>query len=217
MVAGHHRRRRGRDRAGWRQAVLSGAALPPAVRAGAVATEQRETEEARRLRWTTGLVVAAVVVSPIVSLPVATPEWSTLLRPAAKEPMETFGWPELAAQVDAALAVHPGAVAVYAGNYGEAGALERFGRRAGRSVPVVAGQNAYGEWGPPTGTPTEVIAVGQFDTEFLEQSWTRVERIGSIELPAHVKNDESDDAAIFRCTGPKGTWAELWSQLSYLS
>ena len=106
---------------------------------------------------------------------------------------------------------------MYAGNYGEAGALERFGKRAGRSVPVIAGQNAYGEWGPPAGTPTNVIAIGQFDRNFLELSWSRVEQVGSIDLPAHLENDESEDAAIYWCTGPRGTWAQLWTQLSYLS
>ena len=108
-------------------------------------------------------------------------------------------------------------MAVYAGNYGEAGALERFGRRAGRSVPVVAGQNAYGEWGPPSGTPTDVIAVGQFDQAFLEKSWSEVQRIGPIKLPGDLENDESEDAAIFWCRQPKGPWADLWPVLSYLS
>jgi len=191
--------------------------LLPLFALGAVATERREAERGSQMRWTTGLVVAAVVVSPVVSLPVLGPRFSTWLRPAAREPMETYGWPRLAAQVDAVIARNPGVVAVYAGNYGEAGALDRFGRRAGRTVPVVAGQNAYGEWGPPAGTPTEVIAVGQFDRSFLETSWSHVERVGRVEFPDGIENDESENAAIFRCSGPKGTWAELWSNLSYLS
>lgn len=191
--------------------------LLPLFALGSVATERTEAERGTGSPWTARLVVIAVVVSPIVSLPVATPTFSTLLRPAAKEPMETYGWPALAAQVDAVLADHAGSVAVYAGNYGEAGALERFGRRAGRSVPVVAGQNAYGDWGPPSGTPTEVIAVGQFDVSFLEQSWSSVVQIAPIELPDGVENDESESAAIFWCREPRGTWAALWPTLSYLS
>jgi hypothetical protein len=191
--------------------------LLPLFALGAVATERTEAASETRSPWTTRLVVIAMVASPIVSLPVVTPAFSTLLRPAAKEPMETYGWPALAAQVDTVLAGHPGALAVYAGNYGEAGALERFGQRAGRSVPVISGQNAYGEWGPPAGTPTEVIAVGQFDVDFLEQAWSHVEQIGRIALPNGLKNDESESAAIFWCREPNGTWADLWPTLSYLS
>lgn len=191
--------------------------LLPLFALGAVATERLEADRGAPLRWTTGLVAVAVVVSPIVSLPVATPEFSTLLRPAAKEPMETYGWPQLVEQVDAVLAEHPSAGAVYAGNYGEAGALERFGRRAGRSVPVVSGHNAYGQWGPPPGTPTEIIAVGQFDRAFLERSWSTVERIAPIQLPDGVENDEGEHAGLYWCRDPKGTWTALWPTLSYLS
>ena len=77
--------------------------LLPLFALGAVATERREIARGAPLRWTTGLVVAAVVVSPIVALPVVSPEFSTMLRGASKEPMETYGWPQLAEQVDNAL------------------------------------------------------------------------------------------------------------------
>ena len=85
-------------------------------------------------------------------------------------------------------------------------------------LPVVTGQNAYRDWGPPSGTPTDVIAVGEFDRAFLRESWGDVQRIAAITLPHGLKNEETEnDAAIYRCRRPKGTWSQLWPKLSYLS
>ncbi len=190
--------------------------LLPLFALGAVATEQLEAAGHVGVRWATRLVVLSVVASPVVSLPVVSPEFSTFLRTAAKEPMETYGWPNFAAQVFAIVDANPHAIAVYAGNYGEAGALEQFRHRGQRAVPVVSGHNSYAQWGPPSGTPTEVVAVGQFDRAFLEKAWTQVTFAGRIRFPDGLKNDESDKGAIFVCRGPRGDWADLWPTLSFL-
>ena len=60
---------------------------------------------------------------------------------------ETVGWPRFAATVGDVYGTLPAAgnPVVVTGNYGEAGALERF--RPG--VPVYSGHNAYWDWGPP--------------------------------------------------------------------
>jgi hypothetical protein len=112
----------------------------------------------------------------------------------------------------------PSATAVYASNYGETGALKTFGPSLGLSLPVVTGQNAYRDWGPPAGTPTDVLAVGEFDRDFLVRAWADVKPVAVITLPDGLENEETENhATIFRCRKPKGTWSELWSKLSYLS
>ena len=112
----------------------------------------------------------------------------------------------------------PGAVAVFTSNYGEAGALERYGRAEGLRLPIVTGHNAYGEWGPPPGTPTEVVAAGEFRSVDLLQRWDRVQLIGRFRLPRGIENEETDEGtAFYRCSGPKGSWAEMWSTIRHLS
>ncbi len=191
--------------------------LVPLFAMGAVATEARTPAGTRLGRWTLAAVVVSIIGATVIGLPVATPSLSTALRPVNKEPMETYGWPGFAHQVQSALSKDPGAVAVYTSNYGEAGALARYGPRFGLSIPVVSGQNAYRYWRHPSGTPTNVLAVGQFDRRFLSRSWGRVERVATLTLPRGLEDEETENHAIYRCTQPKGTWDQLWPHLTYLS
>ena len=185
---------------------------------GSVATEREAFGRARWKPMTTVLIMGSAIAVPVLSLPYFPPSFASAVRPISKEPMETYGWPELAAQVSSVAAADHGAVAVYVSNYGEAGALTTYGHTVGLSLPVVAGQNAYRDWGPPAGTPTEVIAVGEFDRAFLLEAWADVEQVAVVSLPHQLRNEETEShAAIFRCRGAKGTWAELWPTLSYLS
>lgn len=192
--------------------------LAPLFALGAVATEQRWTAGSTQRSRTVWLVAASIVVAPVLSLPYLPPAAGTMVRAVSKEPMETYGWPSFSVQVTAAAADHPEVVAVYVSNYGQAGALARYGPEQGLAVLVVAGQNAYRDWGPPAGTPTAVVAAGQFGREFLERSWGRVRRIATIEYPGGIENDEIEaGAAIYLCDQPRGSWRELWPRLSYLS
>ncbi len=192
--------------------------LVPLFALGAVATERRYQTGTTGRRQVGAFVATSMIVAPLLALPFFSPAVASALRPLDKEPMETYGWPDIVGQVGRAVAAHPGVVAIYAGNYGEAGALAKYGKRDGISVEIVAGQNAYRDWGPPAGTPTNVIAVGEFDREFLERSWADVVMIRKLSLPGGVENEETaNDAAIYLCRRPKGTWSELWNELSYLS
>ena len=67
---------------------------------------------------------------------------------------ETVGWPEFAGVVAGVLNSLPateraGAV-VLTGNYGEAGAIDRYGAALGLPA-AYSGHNAFWEWGPPVG------------------------------------------------------------------
>ena len=60
---------------------------------------------------------------------------------------ETIGWPELARTVAEIHLEAPGAV-IRTRNYGEAGAIDRYGPALGLPS-AFSGHNVYGEWGPP--------------------------------------------------------------------
>ena len=76
---------------------------------------------------------------------------------------DMFGWEELADTVARVYEALPEAdrarAVIFTENYGEAGALEFFGRRRGLP-PVVSGHNNYWLWGPGEHTGELVIAVG---------------------------------------------------------
>ncbi|MFF2085916.1 ArnT family glycosyltransferase [Nocardia sp. NPDC058176] len=69
---------------------------------------------------------------------------------------ETIGWPRYVEQIAAA---HPPGAAILTANYGEAGAIERYGAEYGLPTPH-SGHNAYWWWGPPPDSATEVLTVG---------------------------------------------------------
>jgi hypothetical protein len=186
--------------------------LVPLFALGSVATELHRLGPTRRA------LVASAVVSSVLTLPYLPPSFASAVRFISREPMETYGWPALASQVAAVATTEPGAVAVYVSNYGEAGALATYGPSHGLTLPIVASQNAYRDWGPPAGTPADVIAVGEFDRSFLLRAWSQVDVIGTISWSRGLTNEETaEHATIFRCRGPNGTWAELWPRLGYLS
>jgi hypothetical protein len=190
----------------------------PLFALGSVATEHREFRGRRWAPLTAALVTVSAVISAVIGLPYLSPTFATSMRSLSKEPMETYGWPTFAREVSKVSHAEPEAMAIYASNYGETGALATFGRSAGLSLPVVTGQNAYRDWGPPPGTPTDVLAVGEFDRKFLLESWRDVRQVALITLPDAFKNEETENgAAIFLCREPKGTWSQLWPKLSYLS
>jgi 4-amino-4-deoxy-L-arabinose transferase-like glycosyltransferase len=188
--------------------------------AGAVALERRDVLLASP--WRDGwfrLAGASLLVSVLVSWPVFGPRVASALRPIDREPMETYGWPGFARQVaDAARDLPPGTV-VYAGNYGEAGALETFGGGVGLRFPVTSAHNAWATWGRPAGgSPDSVLAVTLGGPDRLRRAWNRVERVGRITLPTGLHNVETDgDATIYRCSDPVGTWAEIWPTLTSVS
>jgi Dolichyl-phosphate-mannose-protein mannosyltransferase len=186
---------------------------PVLAAAGAVIVERR-----RRRRS----VVAWIVALYALFLPAALP----ILSPAAlaaspwngpgETERETIGWPHLVDEVALAYRTIPPAqrthAGIYANNYGEAGAVDRFG--AARGLPHAwSGHNGYGLWGPPPQDVGPVVVVWEDGppTEFFNDC----NEFAKITAP--VSNEESDRAAVYVCSGPIGGWAAAWPRLAFLS
>ena len=135
------------------------------------------------------------------------------------EQRETYGWPQLARQVALVAETQPRDTVVFTSNYGEAGAISRFGPEYGLQAQVRSGHNAYGDWGPGLrGRPRVVLAVGEFNEQYLRRAWASVQRVARIRFPDDVDNEEiTEHAAIYLCRDPQGTWAQLWPRLRHLS
>ncbi|WP_245717849.1 glycosyltransferase family 39 protein [Nocardia miyunensis] len=167
-------------------------------------------------RWPLA-VAGSAIIAIVIGLPVLPPRAETALRPINPQAMETYGWPRLVDQIARAAAPLPAEVPIFASNYGEAGAVSILGPAAGLHRTVLSGHNNYLFWGPPPGTPDTVLCVGQWNTAYLHRFWSQVTEIAPLTLPDGLTDQETArHAAIYLCTRPHGTWAQLWPGLRHL-
>lgn len=183
--------------------------------AGAVRVEESNTKFGR-VRWPVGIGLAAVI-SLVLGLPVLPPSFATAVRGVNPELMETYGWPGFVDQVKAAAATVPAGTPIFTSNYGEAGALIVLGPGQGLHNPVYSGHNNYMLWGPPAGTPDEVLCVGTWNATYLHRFWSSVTPIAKFTLPSGLRDQEvSNGAEIDLCGQPRGTWARMWPSIAHL-
>ncbi|WP_308466479.1 glycosyltransferase family 39 protein [Rathayibacter soli] len=176
-------------------------------------------EFARRSRVRAAAVVTAValnvIVVSVISLPLipVTLVGATPIPAINQTQRDQVGWPRYVHQVDAvAASVAQGDVVVLASNYGEAGALERYGSRG--QPPVYSGHNALWDLGPPPQTTTTVVVVGgQYDS--VKPFFSTCAVRGHLDNGVGVDNEEQGQP-IAVCNGPKLSWSNLWPKLRHL-
>jgi hypothetical protein len=163
--------------------------------------------------WMSVTMVAGGLVSLPIALPVL-PARTLHAAPVQKinyDLGEEIAWPRLAALVARAYHALPagqrGQTTVLAGNYGEAGAIERYG--PGLGLPqVFSGHNNFWLWGPPPAADTSAIAVGM-DPALLRREFAHVRLVGTFWNGLGVSDDEQG-APVYLATGLKATWARSW-------
>jgi hypothetical protein len=195
---------------------------PVLLAAGGVAVEGW-LRRSRPSSWRSALVIAAVAANIAASIAIALPVWPLSWLPdtpqaaANYDALETVGWPELVravAEVRDALPDGENAT-ILTGNYGEAGAIDRFGGAYGLPRGY-SGHNAYWTWGPPPDTATgPVIVVGYGGAERLSGWCTEVEPVRRIDTPHGIENDE-DGAIIWVCRGLHRPWSAIWPEVAAL-
>jgi 4-amino-4-deoxy-L-arabinose transferase-like glycosyltransferase len=162
-------------------------------------------------------LTASFVMAAVITLPFLPPAGASALRPLDPTVIETYGWPLVAEEVAAADRQTPQASIVFTSNYGEAGALTWYGRSAGLRLAVASAHNAYGFWRPPAGSDSEVLAVGEWDASYLRRFWGSVTELAPLTMPRGIVDEETaNQAAIYLCEQPRGTWQQLWPTLRHL-
>jgi 4-amino-4-deoxy-L-arabinose transferase-like glycosyltransferase len=152
-------------------------------------------------------LVTSLVVDPVIALPVLPVKDTELVVSMNEDVGETVGWPELVSLV--AHAYRSGAV-IYATNYGEAGAIDRFGPAYGLP-PAYSGHNAYWHWGPPPDLAGRVVVVGMSEQQ-ASQYFVGCSVQTRIRNDAGVDNEENGRPVLF-CAGPSRPWSKLWPDL----
>ena len=163
-----------------------------------------------------GMVVAALALSlamsAVLMLPLVpvTELAQTPIPDIHYDAGETVGWPEFAATLAAVHARVPAGerVAVLTGNYGEAGAVDRF---LPGLAPAHSGHNAYWEWGPPPEEAGTLIVVG-LDEADLRRWFGAVELAARIDNGVGVENDEQGEP-VWLVRERRIPWSQLWPRL----
>src|SRR5713101_5405042 len=126
---------------------------------------------------------------------------------------DQFGWEEMVATVNQAYArlspeERPGC-GIFAQDYGQAGAIDFFGRRYGLP-PALSGHQTYFLWGP-RGYSGNCLIVLDDKREVLEGYFEHVEYVGaSADNPYALERE----IPVFICRGAKfGSLTQLWPQL----
>jgi hypothetical protein len=195
---------------------------PALIASGAIATAgwlARGTTQVRAIGWW-----AAAGLTLVTTIGLGLPVYPASALSATPQPAvfpdsaETVGWPEFVETVAAVHASLPeperANAVIFTRNYGEAGAIERYGPEHGLPAPY-SGHNGYWRWGPP---PDEaagpVIVVGETRTDVFG--------CGSLTLAATHDNgldldNEEQGAPIQVCRDKGDRWSQLWPELRRLS
>jgi 4-amino-4-deoxy-L-arabinose transferase-like glycosyltransferase len=201
-------------------------AYPMLVAAGCVALE-RWLQARRPFRpWTGRLGVGALTIamatmavgSGLVGLqlaPVNSTGWR-ISRAVHDNFAEQIGWPELTIEVariyHALPAEERAHTAIFANNYGEAGAIDLYGPQYGlpRAISPV---NSYWYRGYDDPAPQTVIVLGD-DREGIADSPADCVLAGRIRNRFEVPNEETrDHPEIFLCRHMRATWPQIWPQM----
>jgi hypothetical protein len=185
---------------------------------GAVAMEGRRGPRAR-CAMVAVLAVGAVGVIPWL-LPVL-PARLTVGNdafPLGDDYGREVGWPQLAQQVASVWNGLPADdradAAVLGSNYGDAGAMARWGRRLGLPAPL-SGHLTWRWWGPGgAGSATHLLVVGQ-DPDWLQRhGCTTAEVLDRIRTPGGFVNQETGRPIVW-CT-LRAPLREVWPDLAHL-
>jgi hypothetical protein len=202
------------------------AAYPMLFAAGATAFENMTRD---RGRWSRGLYVCLIVAATCFLAPTVAPVLpvATYIRyqkaigfeppkaenqptgPLPQHFADEFGWEEMTREVARVYHELPAeqraATAIFANSYGQAGAIDFFGKKYGLPKAISNHQN-YWYWGPRDYTGESVIVLGSDGTGDREH-FASVESLGRTYHP-YSRRDEHFE--IFWCRDLNTTLQALW-------
>jgi 4-amino-4-deoxy-L-arabinose transferase-like glycosyltransferase len=189
--------------------------LPVLLAAGAPAVDEWLDRGRASLRMASliGAVALSAAVSLVISLPILPADDAGPVIDLNDDVGETIGWPELARTVADVYGELPEAAVILTGDYGEAGAIDRYGPALG--LPgAYSGHNAFWDWGPPPDDAAPVIAIG-LPVHDRTANLRGCEIRARIDNDAGVDNDE-DGTPVYVCDRPTRPWAQEWPNFENL-
>lgn len=173
-----------------------------------------------RWRVTTVVVagVVAAVMSAVITLPVLPADSLSVPNAINEEQGEQLGWPQLTSAVAAGWSAIPAAqrsrAVIFAENYGEAGAIARYGPARGLPKPY-SGHMSNADWGPPPDSSNgPVVVVNQEGDQDIGRFFTGCHVVGHVDTGRGVDNEEQG-APVTLCSGTTRPWSALWPSLRH--
>jgi 4-amino-4-deoxy-L-arabinose transferase-like glycosyltransferase len=207
-----------------------GPAYPMLFAAGAVMFESwfsRPSLHWLKPSYVVLLIVMAAVAAPLAipilpvesyiryarTIHIAQPRIEThRLGPLPQFFADMYGWEEMTAVVAKAYNALPADVrahtAIFGSNYGQAGAIDLFGRKYGLPKAIATHQS-YFFWGPRDYTGDSVIVMGVHREE-LEHMFTSVKEVGTVYHPYSMPYEHF---TVFYCRGIKIPLPQLWPHI----
>jgi hypothetical protein len=131
---------------------------------------------------------------------------------------DRFGWEEMTKKVAIVYRSIPereqSKTCIVTSNYGEAGAIEYYGKAYDLPLPPLSGHNQYHVWGPGQRTGEIVIAVG-FPEADLRKSYREIESMENLSDPYMMPYEKSNP--IYLCRNPIKKFQELNSWFKWLN
>jgi Dolichyl-phosphate-mannose-protein mannosyltransferase len=160
-----------------------------------------------------GMLAGAALAAPVaLSVLPARTLHTVPLQKINYDLAETIAWPKLVALVareyDSLPAPQRQQTAILTGNYGEAGAIDRYG--PGLALPqAYSGANNFWLWGPPPAADTAVVAVN-VNPALLHRDFAHVRLVATFRNGLGVSDDEQG-VEIFVATGLRSPWVQSWA------
>lgn len=106
-----------------------------------------------------------------------------------------------------------GRAVVFTGNYGEAGAIDRYGSALGLP-PAYSGHMSFHAWGPPPDTQNGPLLFVHTASASPLASFTRCRVLRTIELGLDTREQH---AVVELCGGTTAPWSTIWPALQKYS
>jgi hypothetical protein len=188
--------------------------------AGCVPTGEAMARGAGRRSGAAIAVALNTALSVIIALPLLPVDvlGRTPIPEMNQTARDSVGWPryvDTLADVFRGLSTEDQARAVlYTSNYGEAGALDRYGPDY-VLPPVYSGHNQLWFSGPPPDSATVVVAWTQNLPE-LSRFFASCDRMAVMDNGVGVDNEEQG-SVVAVCRDPRGGWPAVWPNLQHYS
>jgi hypothetical protein len=167
------------------------------------------------LAWASVVMTISFAAAFFVPMAPVDSGWARRAFKVNEDFREEIGWPELVhklAQVrDSLGAADRSRFGILAGNYGEAGAINLYGKEYGLPE-AICGTNSFWARGYGDPPPETLIVIG-FSREFGELYFESCEVVGQITNKYGVANEETTDhSGILLCRHLRQSWPEFWKK-----
>lgn len=161
-----------------------------------------------------GLIAVNGLTSAVMALPIVPVAalGATPIPDINQAARDSIGWPRYVAQIGRAVASAPPDAVVITGNYGEAGAVARYGPANGIQT-VYSGHNELWWQARPPDTATAIVFVGD-QYRAVEPFFAECHLAGTLDNDVGVENEEQGQP-ITVCTNRSAGWDVIWPLLQH--